>query len=103
MTAFWYDNGGQPAVTSAQYPEWEPGGGVGVQGTFHFTPAMPGVVSYDVRVDGEPTTIVTAAPDGTGMFTFTPQVAGWHELYVRSTTANGVVSDETYYVFGVAG
>ncbi|WP_158842892.1 hypothetical protein [Saccharothrix deserti] len=102
-STFWFDNGGEPTVTSAEYPEWESGGGVGVPGTFHFTPAMPGVVSYDVSFYGEPWTTIAAAPDGTGTFTFTPDRADWYELYVRSTTANGVVSDERYYVFSVAG
>lgn len=101
--ATFHVDGGEPAVTNDVYPEWTTGGGVGVPGTFRLTPAMPGVVEYTCYLDNDGSvTVVPAAADGTATFTFTPTESGWHELSVRSRTADGLVSAPTQYVFSVA-
>ena len=97
-------NGGEPTVTGDVYTEWAASGGVGVPGTFTFTPAMPGVVEYTYYFySDDEVTVLPAAADGTASFTFTPTEAGWNELFVRSRTASGLVSTERTFVFGVAG
>jgi hypothetical protein len=95
-----------PVVASDDYPQWMYSGGVGVEGVFTVTPAMPDVVEYTYVFDrwdaaGEPVT-VPAAADGTLTIRFTPTHPDYHYLKVRSRSADGFVSEWVEYNFGVA-
>ncbi len=94
-------------VTSDVYPEdSEPHGGVGVTGTFTFTPP-PGflqVQEYRYLLPGASDfQTVPANPDNTASITFTPDVAGPADLLVYAVAPDGTVSDNANdYFFVVA-
>ncbi|MFI6131183.1 hypothetical protein [Micromonospora sp. NPDC051141] len=91
---------GQPADGS-------PVGGVGVPGTFTFSPP-PGwtdvaTYRYAFGDDGE-FTDVTADGDGRATVTWTPQTSGWITLTVFAVKADGTFSEyANWYSFEVAG
>ncbi|MGW4212075.1 hypothetical protein ACWEIJ_29050 [Lentzea sp. NPDC004789] len=85
-----------PAVTSAEYPEYQQGGAPGVTGTFTFSsPRLP-VVSYRYRFDQGPEQTTTGT-----QFQWTPTKPGYYYLYVRGVTDNGIETDEQLYMFQV--
>ncbi|MBM7086634.1 IPT/TIG domain-containing protein [Micromonospora humidisoli] len=88
-----------PVVVSTDFPS--SGSGRIAPGTFTFTPRQPGAVKYVYQVGGTENT-VTAAADGTATITWTPPDSGYHTLYVRSRTADGVDSLQSLYSFYVA-
>lgn len=92
-----------PTVESAEYPEWTSGGGPGIEGTFTFRPAQPGVTSYTWRLDDGPEQTVPATTDGTATTTWTPTAdqTGWHTLKVREHIGE-ITSDEKEYSLIVA-
>ncbi|MFU8874909.1 hypothetical protein [Micromonospora sp. SL4-19] len=66
-----------------------------------FTPNMPNVVEYTYRLnDGEEIT-VRADADGTARVTITPEVPDVYFLYVRSRTADGLLSGEAWIALWV--
>jgi hypothetical protein len=95
-----------PGVSSAEYPEWQYGGGVGVQGTFLFSPGMDGVVEYEYLIsESWSGTVVegtvAAEADGTASVRYTPTATDNHYLQVRGRTADGTTSDWRIYSFSV--
>jgi hypothetical protein len=100
-----------PGVSSDVYVWPDDGsgtGGVGVPGTFTFTPppGLTDVTAYQYSFDsdgGDPQT-VPAGPDGTAQITWTPSQAGYVTLIVNEVRADGTVYDEpNWYFFQVAG
>ncbi|MGY0236557.1 hypothetical protein [Longispora urticae] len=93
--------GGLPVVTSAEYPESQWSGGAGVSGTFTLTSLLPNVTAYVYSFDGGEEVTVQAGPDGNASFSWTPAGSNFHELVVRSRTADGTLSEPVSYYFGV--
>jgi hypothetical protein len=89
-----------PRVTSTDYPENVTSGGVGVPGTFTFSPRMAGIVEYVYSIDG-PEETVPAGADGKARITYAPTQSGWHTVTVAGRTADGQLSDYAYYGFDV--
>jgi hypothetical protein len=84
-----------------------PGGGVGVTGTFTFTP--PGGwteirgYEYSFPFDGTDPVFVPAGPDGTATVTWTPEASGFVEMDVRGIRPDGTPGDDVNpYFFEVA-
>ena len=97
-----------PLVKSAVYPEWGTGGGVGVPGTFTVTPNMPEVVEYTYSFADNPWNpieekTVPAAADGSLTLEYTPKVATYNTLKIRSRSADGTLSGWKSYTFLVRG
>ncbi|WP_436492910.1 hypothetical protein [Actinokineospora sp. HUAS TT18] len=79
-------------IASDLYTEAGPAGGVGVPGTFTFTPP-PGETDiegylYSFDVFGE-SSFVPAGPDGTATITWTPDASGWYYLDAQAMHPNG--------------
>ncbi|HET9141079.1 MAG TPA: hypothetical protein VFO68_17050, partial [Actinophytocola sp.] len=96
-----------PGVTSDIYLDnGEPAGGVGVTGTFTFTPpaGWTEIRGYEYSFDPfEPPLFVPAGPDGTATVTWTPTQSGFVNLDVRGVRPDGTVDDDTnFYSFQVA-
>ncbi|MCC8243354.1 hypothetical protein [Saccharothrix luteola] len=81
-----------PEVHSDVYTDsGEPTGGVGVPGTFTFSPP-PGwtqVSAYSYSVDWGEYVDVPAGPDGVATITLTPSTSGYHDLDVYAINADG--------------
>ena len=111
-----------PANWIAYFPPWpgiqsdvydttgaQPKGGVGVEGTFTFTPP-PGwqeVATYRYTIDAdwdtEPT-VIEADENGRASVTWTPQTAGYHSLEVNAVKPDGTMNVHGHSVsFQVAG
>ncbi|KAB1901497.1 hypothetical protein F8279_27595 [Micromonospora sp. AMSO1212t] len=88
-----------PVVVSTDFPS--SGSGKFAPGTFTFKPRQLGAVKYTYQMPGAEGTVAAAA-DGTATITWTPSDAGYHTLYVKSVTADGAESLQTYYSFYVA-
>ncbi|WP_433373804.1 hypothetical protein ACQPZX_02615 [Actinoplanes sp. CA-142083] len=104
---WWFPFDPGPGVSADVYDHRSqvPTGGVGVEGTFTFSPP-PGwtdVAAY--RYDfGAEQTEVPAGPDGLATITWTPTVSGFTQLTVYAVRADGTVSDyPNWYWFEVAG
>ena len=89
-----------PLVTSTDFPS--SGSGRIRPGTFTFKPRQDGVVKYEYSVGGGEFKSVTASADGTATVSWTPPDSGYFSMYVRSLTASGARSLETYYSFHIA-
>ncbi|GIG60562.1 hypothetical protein Lfu02_49340 [Longispora fulva] len=98
---YYFTVGGRPQVVSSDYPEWGWSGGPGVTGTFTFTTVLPNVTAYVYSFDGGEETTVQAGPDRMASITWTPADSTFHELVVRSRSADGTMSDPQSYYFGV--
>ncbi|WP_125799979.1 hypothetical protein [Amycolatopsis sp. WAC 01416] len=93
---------GTPTVSSSTYPADRPGGGVGVPGDFTFTSTRPGVTGFVYTVDyGEAVPVL--AQNGTATISLTPDKAGYHNIEVTSTNADGSASTPRRHVFIVNG
>lgn len=95
----------EPEVSSTDYPQNQPAGGVGVPGTFTFTTYRHDVIGYSYCISGpesEQCDEASAGPDGTAEISFTPSTIGYYTIsvYVRGEESN---SDPTSYYFEVAG
>jgi hypothetical protein len=90
-----------PKVTSPDYPEFPdgPAGGVGVEGTFDFTAALPHAASFTYEFDYGSDTTVSADANGHASITWTPDTADFHILTVVETTADGSISEAYTYYF----
>ncbi|WP_157740027.1 hypothetical protein [Micromonospora narathiwatensis] len=85
-----------PAITDE-----DPEAPAGMPRRLTLAPSMENVVEYSYRLnDGEAITI-RANADGTARVTITPEVAGPYVLYVRSRTADGLLSGEAWTVLWV--
>lgn len=97
-----------PGVTSADYPSTgEPSGGVGIEGTFTFSP-IPGwtdTAGYRYSLDNFVTTHeVAAGSDGRATVTLAPATSGWNSLAVYALRPDGTQSGNgNWYSFNVAG
>ena len=84
----------------------EPHGGVGVPGTFTFTPPPGWTAVKEYRYflpDGTDFETVTAGPDGRATITFTPQTTGELLLMVDAIRPDGTPSfNDNFYFFFVA-
>ena len=97
-----------PGVRSTVYDDrvGGPQGGVGVEGSFIFSPP-PGwfeVAGYRYSFDSsaEPT-VVPAGEDGRATITWTPETGGYHYLQVHAVKADGTLSEYgNSYSFQVA-
>lgn len=87
-----------PTVTSTDYPDGADGKYVTTPGTFKFSSPVPGVVSYAYTYLGT-TGTVAAGPDGTASAELTPLTTDSQVLEVKSTFADGTVSQPGYYRF----
>lgn len=85
-----------PTVTSAEYPEYRESGAPGLPGTFTFSSPLLPVVSYRYRFGNEPEQTTTGS-----QFQWTPKKPGYHYLYVRGVTDNGIETNERSYSFQV--
>ncbi|WP_394615633.1 hypothetical protein JNUCC0626_38785 [Lentzea sp. JNUCC 0626] len=95
-----------PRITSTDFPEYDTGGAVGVEGTFTFHPNSFDVESYEYTIsnwDEEFRGTVTAAADDTGVLRWTPTTSGYHDISVRHRSSDGQTSLTRYYTFFVAG
>jgi hypothetical protein len=91
-----------PTVASDVYPENGSGGGVGVPGTFTFTPKVKDVVSYTYTFNnGDPEVTVPAGADHTASIEWTPATDGWYDLTVHATTRSGIRLAAYDYFFTV--
>ena len=90
-----------PTVASDVYPENGSGGGVGVPGTFTFTPKVKGIASYTYSFNGDPEVTVPAGAHDTASIDWTPTSDGSNELLVYATTSSGIQLSPCYYYFTV--
>ncbi|MCX4458359.1 hypothetical protein OG585_38225 [Streptomyces sp. NBC_01340] len=90
-----------PTVASDVYPENDSGGGVGVPGTFTFTPKVKGIASYTYSFNGDPEVTVAAGAHDTASVDWTPTSDGSNELQVYATTSSGIQLSPYYYYFTV--
>jgi hypothetical protein len=90
-----------PTVASDTYPENGSSGGVGVPGTFTFTPKVKGIVSYTYSFNGGPEVTVPAGADHTASIDWTPDSDGWYDLTVYATTRSGIQLAPYDYFFTV--
>ncbi|MER6377131.1 hypothetical protein ABT255_54740 [Streptomyces mirabilis] len=90
-----------PTVASDAYPENGSGGGVGVPGTFTFTPKVKGVVSYTYSFNGESEVTVAAGAHHTASVDWTPTSGGVYDLTVYATTRSGIQLAPYDYSFTV--
>ncbi|MET8153974.1 amidase domain-containing protein [Actinoplanes sp. NPDC049668] len=91
-----------PGVSSATYREENWAGAAGTTGTFTFTPPASFTAAsylYGLNVN-PPTTVVTAATNGSASVAIKPSTAGVQTLYVRARNAAGTLSAVTSYQFG---
>lgn len=90
-----------PTVSSVQYPQSGISGGIGVRGTFTFTPGYAGIVSYTYAFDNGLTQNIAANANGKATVHWTPTTSGAHSVEVTSTDNTGLVSDQARYTFDV--
>ncbi|MEU1932584.1 hypothetical protein ABZ516_35320 [Streptomyces sp. NPDC019826] len=91
-----------PDVSSVTYPENRSGGGIGVPGTFTFTPKVKDVVSFTYSFNnGDPEVTVPVGTDHTASIDWSPATDGWHDLTVYATTRSGLQLAPYDYFFTV--
>lgn len=92
-----------PDVASTEYPEEQFSGGVGVQGTFTFTPhGVTDVAGYQYGFAGGPSSeVIPANSDGSLTITFTPEESGPVTISVVSVDRAGHLSPQRDYMFFV--
>jgi hypothetical protein len=66
----------------------------------HFRPTV--LIGKSGRLSSYGRAILAAAADGSATVTWTPTDSGCYSLFVRSLTASGVRSMDTYYSFYIA-
>ena len=97
------DADNSPTVTSALYPEYGVGGGVGQTGSFELLANLPGSTTFAYSFDGATWQTVASGDDATATISWTPQSAGPKTLTVYSQSADGTQSDWYHYIFTVDG
>ncbi|SHH95898.1 hypothetical protein SAMN05444521_2861 [Streptomyces sp. 3214.6] len=91
-----------PTVASDACPETGSGGGVGVPGTFTFTPKVKDVVSYTYTFNnGDPEVTVPADANHTASIDWAPASADSYDLTVYATTRSGMQLAPYDYYFTV--
>jgi hypothetical protein len=100
--SFWsYAIDTSPTVSSDVYAENQTSGGVGVAGTFTFTPKVKNVVSYTYSFNGGSDVTVRAGAKGVARISWTPDDSGFYDLEVYATTRNGLELASYDYFFNV--
>jgi hypothetical protein len=99
--AFWGDTiDTTPTVNSNVYQENQSSGGVGVPGTFTFTPKVKNIVSYTYSFNFGQTVTVKAGGDGAAQISWTPDQSGFYDLEVYATTRDGLeLAPYDYFFF----
>ncbi|WP_439662942.1 LamG domain-containing protein [Lentzea sp. HUAS TT2] len=90
-------------MSSSQYPPSQPGGGVGVAGTFELD-AADDVVKFIYSFTNDEGFLdkeVPADAEGNATIRWTPRVAGTHRFFVSSMNRAGVYSEIPLYEFTV--
>lgn len=90
-----------PQVSSRQYPPSQPGGGVGVAGTFELDAdddAVKFIYSF-TNDEGFLDKEVLADAEGNATIQWTPRVEGQHRIFVSSMNREGVYSEVPLYEF----
>ncbi|MGC4762805.1 hypothetical protein ACLQ20_08120 [Micromonospora sp. DT46] len=105
-STYFYPGPGVKSDVYVQPPDGSPVGGVGVAGTFTFSPP-PGwtdTVAYRYSfVDGEELTEIAADANGRATVTWTPTTSGWVLLTVYAVKPDGTLSEYgNWYSFEVA-
>ena len=90
-----------PTVSSDVYAENGTSGGVGVPGTFTFTPKQGKVASYTYSFNYGPAVTVKAGAKGVATINWTPTDDGFYDLNVYATTKDGLVLSAYDYYFSV--
>lgn len=90
-----------PTVGSDAYPENQSAGGVGVPGTFTFSPKVKHIVSYTYSLNYGPEVTVNAGLGHAAKVTLTPDQSGFNDLQVYATTADGLRLQPYDYYFTV--
>lgn len=105
-SAYFWPGPGVKSDIYVQTPDGSPVGGVGVEGTFTFSPPPGWTDTAAYRygfVDGEELTEVAAGPDGRATITWTPTTSGWVTLTVFAVKPDGTWSEYgNWYSFEVA-
>ncbi|WP_041832703.1 hypothetical protein [Actinoplanes sp. N902-109] len=84
-----------PVVTSNDFT-WPKDVVAGRGGTFVLKPRSTHVVAYRVWVDYDEAKEFDAAADGSAVVPWTFEEAGYHQVTIRSVTADGTESDDAY-------
>ncbi|BCJ72384.1 hypothetical protein CS0771_19280 [Catellatospora sp. IY07-71] len=90
-----------PVIDSHGVQWGQTAGQVGEPISFGFSPRAQNVVSYTYRIGSEDEVTVPAGADGKAAIAWTPASTGGYLLQVRSTSADGTVSDLAYFYFYV--
>lgn len=90
-----------PTVNSGEYPENGTGGGVGVTGTFTFSPPVKDVASYSYSFDYGTTQTIVKAHDGKATLSWTPTASGQYDIEVYAVLKDGTQLIPYDYYFNV--
>jgi hypothetical protein len=96
-------NPGSPSISSAQYPQGEISGGVGVSGSFVMDSPSSDVVTYmySMNSDGLGSSKAPASPGGPVTITFSMTRPGSHVLFAKAVDSSGRSSGTREYRFTV--
>lgn len=104
----WVSDGGnytfnsEPTVAAKAYPENGTGGGVGVVGTFTFSPPVTGVVGYSYSFDDGTTQTIVKAHEGKAKIKWTPTASGQYDIEVYAILKDGTELYPYDYYFSVS-
>ena len=90
-----------PTVSSNVYTENGTSGGVGVAGTFTFTPPVKDVASYSYSFDYGTTQTIVKANHGTAQLSWTPTASGSYDIEVYAILKDGTELYPYDYFFSV--
>jgi hypothetical protein len=90
-----------PTVKSDVYLENGSSGGVGVTGTFTFSPPVNGVASYSYSFDYGSTQTTVVAHGGRARICWTPTASGQYDIEVYATLKDGTQLTPYDYFFSV--
>ncbi|SPL96852.1 putative large secreted protein [[Actinomadura] parvosata subsp. kistnae] len=94
---------GQPLISSADFPQGQVGGRVGLPGTFTLSPnGSPDVASYSYSFSTGQTGKVAVSADGSAVLTYTPTLTFPATLTVSSVDRAGNQGPATTYTFRAA-
>jgi hypothetical protein len=95
-----------PHVSSDVYKGFEPTGGVGVPGSFTFSPPTDrtGALTkaYRYTFDGEDPVTIQAGADRRATISWAPRVSGFNSVEVVAVLSDGTESESQFYSFNVA-
>lgn len=100
-TTYTFEVSDAPVIVSEDYPQGGKAGQPGQPGRFTFYPGHPDVVEYRYTLSGSGEQTVPAGPDGTATVEITPTRSGSITLTVTSRRADGTMTAQRQYTFGV--